>query len=267
MLFGDAGDDSLVARSGNGHLLSGGDGNDSLQVESGQSDLLDGGLGDDQLVSLAQRSALWGGGGNDRLEAANEVNFLYGGLGNDTVIAGGREDMVAYNAGDGYDVVQSRGSGKTLSLGNGVAFDAVTLTRTGDDLLLGIGAGSVTLEDWYLVAAGPKQFTQLQWILDGSAEFNPGAPETMRQHKIATFDFAALVADFDQALAANPVTTAWHISSALAKRFTDGSDTSALGGDLALMAGRQAGAGVLDPLLASAALDSANFGKQRQLFT
>jgi hypothetical protein len=82
--------------------------------------------------------------------------------------------------------------------------------------------------------------------------------------KIQQFDFAALVAKFDQARAQNATLKSWNLMNGLLDAHLAGSDTEAMGGDLAYQyghAGTLAGIG-LTP--AQTELRAAQFGNQTQ---
>ena len=83
LLYGDAGDDTLVAGSGNvlwlgqNQALLSGLGNDSLNASSSNGDLLSGDIGNDTLVA---------GNGNDQyLDGGGDDDSLVGGSGGDNV--------------------------------------------------------------------------------------------------------------------------------------------------------------------------------------
>ena len=81
---------------------------------------------------------------------------------------------------------------------------------------------------------------------------------------IHSFDFATLVNSFDQVLAANPTLTAWSLSDALLTAHQAGSDTAALGGDLAyqyILNNSLAGIGLAS---AQTVINDTNFGNAPQ---
>ena len=163
-LFGEAGNDTLIASSGH-DWLSGGQGNDALAGNNGNdslfggdnddillggqgNDALEGGKhfdqlfgqsGDDRLYGDDGDDELWGDGpfsntnthGNDYLEGGKGDDQLVGGAGVDTLLGGEGEDLLSGD--EGQDMLDG-GQGNDSLLGG-----------QGNDLLLG-GAGADDLQ-------------------------------------------------------------------------------------------------------------------------
>lgn len=243
LIFGAAGNDAL--NGGNGRdILQGGDGNDMLGDTAGNN-VLHGGLGADVLT---------GGAGNE---------LFVGGAGSDTLTLGAGADIIGFNRGDGQDVVNaSTGADNTLSLGGGIRYADVALRKAGNDLVVDVAATEqLTLKDWYLSTAN-QQVVNLQMVVDASTDWNAASPDALYNKRVARFDFAGLVTQFDAARAADPALTQWAVAGALASEYVGGSDTAALGGDLGYQYGRAstlAGIGwtPADSVLASAAFGTA----------
>jgi hypothetical protein len=85
-----------------------------------------------------------------------------------------------------------------------------------------------------------------------------------RKHKIANFDFAALVGAFDQARVAKPAMSTWSLSSAMLGFHLGGSDTAARSGDLAYQYGRNGNMANLSMSTAQAVLAEQQFGTGEQ---
>ena len=139
-VLGGAGDDFIEGGAGDDRL-HGGDGRDTLDGGTG-ADLLDGGAGDDR---LAGRGTFVGGTGDDTLVATDLAS----------------SDVYEHAAGDGHDRIvetgyepASDGSGRDiLTFGPGLDAASATLSRQGDDLVIGLGErDSVTVQDWFLGA-------------------------------------------------------------------------------------------------------------------
>jgi hypothetical protein len=93
--------------------------------------------------------------------------------------------------------------------------------------------------------------------------YNPGADPLFGQ-KVKWFDFTAVVSAFDDARAANRNLGSWQLMNKLAAAQLGGSDTAAIGGDLAYQYGRT---GALTGIGADAAqqvLGGSGFGAQPQ---
>jgi Ca2+-binding RTX toxin-like protein len=240
LAWGAAGNDTLAGGNGN-DVLQGGDGNDTISDTSGNS-VLDGGLGADTLTG------------------ASGGEILIGGRGDDTITAGSGADVFAFNKGDGRDtIVATAGADDTLSLGGGIRFADLGLRKVGSDLVLDAGTDQVTIKDWYAAAANHR-IAQLQMVTDASADYLSSSTDSMRNRRVARFDFAQVVAGFDAALAANPSLTRWTVADALAGAFVGGSDTAALGGDLAYQFGHGGSLAGVGFDATSTILADANFG-------
>jgi Ca2+-binding RTX toxin-like protein len=261
VLLGGSGSDRMNGGAGRDYLFGGTD-RDTL-AGGGGLDILQGGSGDDKLTGSADGGLLDGGSGNDVLSDGWGRSLLIGGKGDDVIKLGGGADVVAFNRGDGRDTIQSgKGGDATLSLGGGIRISDLWLRRSGADLVLEVGGNErITFDNWYLGSSN-QPVAKLQIITDG----NGTTPTT--NDMVETFDFRALVGAFNQALASRPGLSKWTLSSAVAQfQLGGGSDTAALGGDLAYhyaTAGSLAGMGLS---AAQATLASDQFGQQAQSIT
>lgn len=222
------------------NLLRGNTANNTLTGGSGV-DLLEGGAGNDTLSdsTASDRGYFNGGSGTDTLTGGSGAEMFIGGTGNDTLNTGSGADVIAFNLGDGQDAVTSAtGQDNTLSLGGGIRYADITLSRSGANLVVGIGATDrITLNNWY--AGTPvRSVLTLQMVAEAMADFDDNGSDPLRDDKLETFDFAGLVNAFDTALAANPGLSNWAITNALTSFHLSGSDTAAIGGDLAWQYGR-----------------------------
>src|SRR5690348_11479977 len=85
----------------------------------------------------------------------------------------------------------------TLSLGGGIRYSDLALSKDGNDLHLhAAGTDEIVLKDWY---AGKDTVTQLQVILDAGADYDPNSSDPLYNMKVQTYDFAGLVSAFDNA--------------------------------------------------------------------
>lgn len=239
-----------VIRSGSGHdIVYAGAGGDTVYGEGGEdylqggtgNDTLDGGCGVDVLAGSNGRDSVFGQGGNDalfggqqddRLEGGDGNDFIAGGKHDDTIQAGGGANVIAFNWGDGRDVVlPSAGATNTLSLGGGIDESDLVFRKTGADLVLSTGGSSqITLKDWY-AAAGNQTVDKLQ-VVEAVPSRGWGATSPTGW-EIDTFDFKALVQRFDAARAANPKLSQWSLMNGLLDAHLSSSDSAALGGELA----------------------------------
>ena len=222
--------------------LDGGAGNDTLWGAAGDdvmlgntgNDMTQGGIGNDTLTDAAGNNLLDGGGGADLISGGAAHDLLVGGTGADTLTPGGGADIIAFDKGDGADVVNaSAGTDDTLMLGGGLAYSSLTLKKAGLDLILdATGGDQITFKNWYQSGVNNKSVLNLEVIADAMAAFNPSGIDPLLNHKVVNFDFGGLVSRFDAALVANPTLTSWNLSNALAACYLTGGDTAAIGGDL-----------------------------------
>ena len=246
------------------NLLTGNSGANKLTAGVG-IDILQGGGGNDVLKDAGDNNLLNGGAGTDTLTGASGNELFMGGTGNDTITTGSGYDVIAFNRGDGVDTVAaSTGADNTLSLGGGIRNQDMVFHKSGNDLILDTGAGeSISFQNWY-ASSSNRSVVTLQMIEEASADFAPGGSDPLLDNKIERFDFAGLVGQFDQALTSNPALTAWTLNDALAQFALGGSDTDALGGDLAYQYGRYSNLANVGLGAAQGLLGSAQFGVATQ---
>jgi hypothetical protein len=261
-------DANNVLSGGDGaDLLWGGAGNDTLQGGLG-NDLLQGGLGNDTLTDTSGNALLDGGAGTDTLVGGAGRDFFIGGAGADTITTGGGADLIAFNRGGGADIVNaSTGADDTLSLGGGIAYADLKLRKAGQDLVLDAGAGDqITLRNWYQTGVNNKSVVNLQMVADAMAGFDAGSADRLVNKRVVNFNFAGIVGRFDAALAANPALTSFDVSAALGDFYQSGSDTAALGGDLAYDYGHRNALSDIGMAAAQTVVGNAGFGLSPQIF-
>ena len=121
--------------------------------------------------------------------------------------------------------VSGAGASNTVSLGNGIGYGDLSLSRDGNDLILTTGENeSLTFKDWY---AGKANVLDLQVILDATTAFDANSQDPMFNRKVQRFDFLGIVQQFDQALAQTPGLTSWALTNALIDFHLSGSDDAA----------------------------------------
>jgi Ca2+-binding RTX toxin-like protein len=256
VVLGGSGKDRLDGGAGNDYL-NGGSGADAMNGGQG-NDLLQGGSGDDSLKDTAGNGLMDGGTGNDKITSGTGNALLIGGKGSDSLVLGGGYDIIAFNRGDGRDTVSGKDSHATLSLGGGIRYQDLTLRRSGSSLILEDGAGDrITFEKWY-DGKRYQSVSKLQ-IVSGA----PHSGDPLANDKVESFDFKGVVAAFDGASHTHGVGK-WALTNALAQFQLGGSNSAALGGELAYDYGVN---GTLAGVAMSAAQEitsSAQFGKQAQ---
>jgi Ca2+-binding RTX toxin-like protein len=237
-ISGTSSDDTLGGRGGNDALFGYG-GNDLLRGGAG-NDVLQGGSGDDVLRAGGGQNLLDGGTGNDILYGGAGASVLIGGAGDDVIRAGSGTDVIAFNRGDGNDIVYADGAAdNTLSLGGGIGYQDLTMRRAGRDLVLDLGENeSITFKNWYAANQRPS-LLNLQLVSEAMAEFDASSSDPMFANKVQRFDFAGIVSAFDAMQAANPGVSSWALSSALTQFLLSSSDSAAYGGDIAYHYGQR----------------------------
>lgn len=183
--------------------------------------------------------------------------WIWGGLG---------ADIIAFNRGDGQDIVNaSTGADNTLSLGGGIRYTDLSFSKSANDLMLSLGnAEQITLKDWYATSANNKSVLNLQMIAEAMADFDSTSSDPLRNNKVETFNFGGLADRFDQARAADASLTSWSLTNGLLDFHLGGSDTEALGGDLAYQYGKTGTLAGLGVTPVQSVLSHAQFGTTPQ---
>lgn len=245
-------------------------GNTAINTLNGGAgnDILEGGDGNDILTDTSGTALFNGGIGADTITGGASAEIFLGGLGNDTYTTAAGNDIILFNKGDGQDTFATGGTGSdTISLGGGITYADLVFTKATNDLVLKVGAtDQITFKDWY-AATPSKPVANLQMIAEAMADFAAGGSDPLRDQKVEKFNFAGLAGAFDAARAANSGLTSWALTNALTGFQLAGSDTAALGGDLAYQYGKNgtlAGIGVTPAL---ATLSDANLGTAAQILS
>jgi Ca2+-binding RTX toxin-like protein len=231
----------------------------------GGNDVLEGGAGNDYLVDPAGTAVFNGGTGNDTLLGGDSAELNLGGLGNDSLIVGGGNDVILFNKGDGKDRVLSQGEGvKTLSLGGGFSYKDLRLSKSGQDLVVGIGAADqISFLNWY--AAKPSRpVVNLQVIGEALRGYKADGSDPMHDQKVEHFDFAGLVGAFDAELKKRPSLKDWSVMEKIRDFQQEGTNSAALGGDLAYHYGRYGTLAGIGLQAAQAVIGDSVFGAQVQ---
>ncbi len=226
---------SAVKGTGNDldNLVVGNALDNTLKAGAGR-DILQGLGGDDDLKNTSGSTVFDGGAGDDTLTGSGSRELFIGGAGNDTITTGKAADIIAFNAGDGQDLIKpGTATDNTISLGGGINYEALVFSKVHNDLVLSTGGSDrLTLRDWYAHKAKPGVLN-LQVVAEAMAGFDPHGSNPLLDNKIERFDFSVLTDRFDLARAANPALSQWSLSNALLDAHLTGSDSEAIGGDLA----------------------------------
>jgi len=255
---------SAINATGNAlaNYMMGNSANNTLTDTAGGNDMLQGLAGVDTFNDTAGNNLLDGGLGNDIINAGSGNDLLIGGLGNDTITTGTGYDVIVFNKGDGQDIINASGDAdNTLSLGGNFAYSDLSLTKSTNDLILKVGTSDqITLKDWYLGTTN-KSVVNLQVIAESMTAFSLGGADALRDNKVENFNFANMVAAFD----AEGATANWQLTDErLTSHLQAGSDTAAIGGDLAYQYGKNSNLAGMGLMNAQSVISAASFGQTAQ---
>jgi trimeric autotransporter adhesin len=205
-----------TATNGTGNALA------NAMVGNSAANVLAGGIGADTLTGNGGDDRLDGGADNDTLTDNSGANVFIGGAGNDTLnVTSTGIDRIAMARGHGIDTVIGTGTAANdvLEVSNGITKSVMALMKTGNDLIVDLGAGeTLTLRNWY---AGVRNVGTLKIIADaGWVPGQTGTPTT-----VETLTMASLAAAFDAARVADPTLTRWPLDSFAGGSFAAISDT------------------------------------------
>ena len=274
-----AGNDCVTGEGGD-DVLVGGAGDDYLDGGAG-SDILNGGSGSDTLFadrrySDSGNNLLAGGVDGDNLNASIANDLLIGGTGNDDVIGDDGNDVLLFNRGDGADWYGSSYSENgvplaqrtdTLSLGGGIAYADLSFERNAwDGLILNFGNGeSIYFEGWFDTSwQDNKAIGTLQIIAEAMYSYDPNSSDPLLNKRVQQFDFVGLANQFEAALAVDPSITSWQLAPHLADFSLGGSDTAAIGGDMAYLYGKNGNLEGLSETELRVQLNDTGFGTANQ---
>ncbi|MCI5048722.1 MAG: hypothetical protein MRY32_00100 [Rickettsiales bacterium] len=89
--------------------------------------------------------------GDDTVRGYDSEDTLTGDTGNDLLIGGSRVDTYYYYSGDGHDTVADVDgySDDEVVFGSSINIEDITFSVSGQNLIMGIGSGSLTIQDQY----------------------------------------------------------------------------------------------------------------------
>ena len=187
-LHGHGGDDVLVGGEGV-DTVYGGDGDDNIAGEAGNDslrgeagvDLIDGGEGNDTILGGYGNDTVLGGAGNDTLRGDHDDDLIDGGVGDDTLkggfgadrLIGGEgndtlegqfdDDLYLFGANDGSDTIVDTHGINTIAFDPSVSRDDLWITKSGDDLRIGvIGGDTVATVTGFFAASGASVIDRIQ---------------------------------------------------------------------------------------------------------
>jgi len=262
---GGLGNDTITGSVGN-DAMDGGAGNDMLYGNGG-NDILQGVNGNDTLSDTVGANLLDGGMGIDTLTGGTGNELFAGGTGNDIINTGNGADVIVFNRNDGQDILNGGiGTDNTLSLGGGIQYSDLALSKSGNDLIVEVGnTDQVTLTGWYDTTANHKSVLNLQVVADVMAGFDRASNDPLLNKSIQNFDFTAIVNAFDQASGGSANFMHWSATDSLLTAHLSASDSEALGGDLANQYGKNGNFSGFSQTAAQDVLSNPSFGTNPQL--
>ncbi len=217
-------------------IVVGNTGADTLNGGAAIAVLEAGTAGAQVLKATGNQAVLVGGGAADTLTGGAYKDFYAAGKVGDTITVGAKANVIAVNKGDGATIIAPvAGSANVLSLGAGIDTEALTFTKSGNNLLLndGVAGDSITFTNWFSSTAN-QTTTTLQVIEAASASYNSTGTDALRNKPIEEFSFTNLVKDYGTA--GNPAN--WQLSTKEGADTIASSATAAYGGDLAYYDGK-----------------------------
>ncbi|MBI1886778.1 MAG: hypothetical protein HYS19_00125 [Nitrosomonadales bacterium] len=257
--IGTEGSDYLEGYAGENTTLQGLGGDDYL--------ILIGGGGSDVLRDNSGGNLLDGGSGSDTMTGNAGNEFFLGGIGNDTITVDNGADVIVFNRNDGQDILNGGiGTDNTLSLGGGIQYSDLALSKSGNDLILEAGNGDqINLKNWYATTDNYKSVLNLQVVADAITGFDRALIDPLLSKSIQNFDFTAIVNVFDQAHGGSTNFMHWNATNSLLAAHLSASDSTALGGDLAYQYGKNGSLAGIGQTAAQEVINAAQFGSQTQV--
>lgn len=147
IVHGGAGHDILGGRDGHDQLF-GGDGNDTIWCNTGD-DVAYGGAGDDTLGGSNGNDTLYGDAGDDFLSGGSDNDWLSGGADNDTLLGGGGNDIFYFELNQGNDQISDFDSSQdSIHIsGSNLNFNSLNMSQNGNNVVIALGSGQITLLD------------------------------------------------------------------------------------------------------------------------
>ena len=136
--------------------------------------------------------------------------------------------------------------------------------KNGNDLVLKAGATDQITFTGYYASTSNRSVDKMQVVIEGTTDYSSGSSDPLHNKKVVTFNFDGLVSAFDAARAANPGLTSWALTNAIVAQYLSGSDTAAIGGDVAYRYGRFDTLSDISFTPALALLAAAGFGSSTQ---
>jgi Ca2+-binding RTX toxin-like protein len=186
---------SAINGTGNtlANLLRGNSGVNTLAGAAG-NDILEGANGNDTLSDTGGNGLFNGGAGTDTLTGNTGRELFIGGTGNDVITTNTGADLIVFNLGDGQDsVAASTTRDNVLSLGGGALYADLLFQKSGNDLILKIGAADQITFTGYYTSTANRSVDRLQMVMEGTSDYLPGGGDvTYRYNRFGTLSDISL---------------------------------------------------------------------------
>jgi hypothetical protein len=157
-------------------------------------------------------------------------------------------------------------------LGGGIRYEDIRIRRSGNDLFMDFNSSKgeyLKLQGYYGLSSTNRPAITLQMLTQASGAYNPSGTDRLRDNQVETFDAGKLIKAFDTAYAASSTLrkgSAWAVMNNLLDAHLSGSNTAALGGDLAYQFGSASSSNLAGMGMSSAGavLSDANFASGLQ---
>ena len=144
-MTGGGADEIMIAGRG-ADVVRGQGGDDLIRGQAGDDRLI-GGVGDDTLAGGGGKDNLIGNGGADSLRGGGGSDTLKGGRGDDALTGNGGADVFQFAGGHGSNTITDfgRGGDRIEILRGADEFADLSLSQTGDGVVVAFGAASILL--------------------------------------------------------------------------------------------------------------------------
>ena len=147
-ILSGAGNDSLSNWNSSEISILSGVGNDYIDNSSSNSVTIDTGDGNDSISNWnSSEVSILSGAGDDSITNNSDNVTIIAGTGNDLISlsSGVENNLIQYNVGDGNDSIWGLDENSSLRIGDGN--DSYSTVVSGDDIIINVGEGSITLKD------------------------------------------------------------------------------------------------------------------------
>jgi len=142
-VYGGNGLDTVSGNFYTSKIYGAGD-DDVISLTTYSYNTIDGGTGNDTVIAGGNYHSVYGNAGADFISVSGNKITVRGGAGNDTIYGDtATSHLYQYASGEGYDTIHNWSSSDTLTVTGG----SWSSVASGNDVIINVGSGSVTLVD------------------------------------------------------------------------------------------------------------------------